>query len=254
MKWTATTATRRTGTETRGTGAPTGRATPVIRLAAAMLLTGLLALAPGLRAQHGDHGDHQDHSRHEAMLDAKVEMEQAGDLNIPDLPVLTQDGEKVHFYRDLVAGKVVAMNFIFTTCRTICPPLGANFGKLQQILDDRAGRDVHLISVSVDPVTDTPERLKAWGETFGAGPGWTLVTGNKGDVTRILKALQVFTPDFNDHSPVVLMGNADTGDWTRAYGLAPPGNLAKALEKMAEDPGAGSSESSDEEETTGGMR
>lgn len=249
MMWTASMWTVTTGMGRTETRAPRRGAPPRAGLATGVLLAGMLAVAPGLRAQHGDH------SQHKAMLDAKVEMEQVGDLRIPDLPVLTQDGEEVHFYRDLVEGKVVAMNFIFTTCRTICPPLGANFGKLQQILDERAGRDFHLISVSVDPVTDTPERLKAWGQTFGAGPRWTLVTGDKGDVTRILKALQVFTPDFNDHSPVVLMGNAATGDWTRAYGLAPPGDLAKVLQGMADGPGApDSSGASDEEGTKGGAR
>lgn len=238
-----------TANERTETRAPRRGASPRARLAVGMLLAGMLTVASGLRAQHGDH------SHHKAMLGAKVEMEQAGELRIPDLPVLTQDGEEVHFYHDLVEGKVVAMNFIFTTCRTICPPLGANFGKLQQILDERAGRDFHLISVSVDPVTDTPERLKAWGETFGAGPGWTLVTGDKGDVTRILKALQVFTPDFNDHSPVVLMGNAATGDWTRAYGLAPPGDLAKVLQAMADGREASdSSGASGEEGAKGGTR
>lgn len=194
------------------------------------------AMDPMEGTSHGGHPGADPHAHHRAMLAArsenKVNVEKVGDLTIPDLPVLTQDGEEVHFFHDLVAGRVVAMNFIFTTCRTICPPLGANFGKLQTLLGDRAGRDVYLISVSVDPVTDTPERLKAWGETFGAGPGWTLVTGSKVNITQILKALQVFTPDFNDHSPVILMGNAGSGTWTRAYGLAPPKDLAGLLEGM----------------------
>ena len=193
----------------------------------------------GMHSEHthgepaaGEAGGEDAHAHHRAMLEERVRMEKAGDLHIPDLPVLTQDGNEVHFYSDLVENKVVVMNFIFTTCTTICPPLGANFGKLQQMLGDRAGKDIRLISVSVDPVTDTPERLKAWGAIFGAGPGWTLVTGGKSEVTQILKALQVFTPDYNDHSPVVLMGNAATGEWTRAYGLAPPKDMAAVLEGL----------------------
>jgi protein SCO1/2 len=169
-----------------------------------------------------------------------VEYRHEDGLSIPDVPVLTQDGRQVHFYSDLVKDKIVAMNFIFTTCTTICPPLGANFGKLQQLLGDKAGRDIYLISVSVDPVTDTPDRMKAWGEVFGAGPGWSLVTGQKGEVTKLLKALQVFTPDINDHSPVVLVGGGADGTWTRAYGLAPPKELAAMLEKLeTTDEGAG---------------
>lgn len=213
------------------------------RLWMPLLITMILGAAPAVLAQHSDHpsGMHaghdtneDPHAHHREMLGQRLKLETAGNLRIPDVPVVTQDGDEVHFYSDLVEGKVVVMNFVFTTCTTICPPLGANFGKLQQILSERADSDVHLISVSVDPVTDTPERLKAWGETFGAGPRWTLVTGSRTEVTRLLKALQVFTPDFTDHSPVVLMGNAATGEWTRAYGLAPPKDLATMLEGMSE--------------------
>ncbi len=109
------------------------------------------------------------------------------------------------------------MNFVFTTCTTVCPPMGAIFGKLQRDLGERASRDVHLISVSVDPVVDTPERLKAWRQRFGTDLGWTMVTGEKTEVDKLLKSLEVFTPDFADHSPTVLVGNARTGSWKRAY-------------------------------------
>ena len=88
-------------------------------------------------------------------------------MSIPDLSLLDQQGRKIHFYSDLVKGKTVAINFIFTTCTTICPPLAATFAKTQKLLGDRLGKDVYLISVSVDPVTDTPERLRAWGKVWG---------------------------------------------------------------------------------------
>jgi hypothetical protein len=98
-------------------------------------------------------------------------------MTIPDVELLDQDGNKVRFYTDLVKGRTVAINFIFTTCTTICPPLGATFARVQKELGERAGRDVQLISVSVDPATDTPERMKAWGAKFHAAAGWTFVTG-----------------------------------------------------------------------------
>src|SRR5687767_2097048 len=101
----------------------------------------------------------------------------AGDsvLSIPDIAVIDQNGKAVRFHRDLVQGKLVAMNFIFTSCTTVCTPMGANFAALQKLLGDRT--DVALISVSIDPVNDTPARLKAWSARFQARPGWTLVTG-----------------------------------------------------------------------------
>ena len=141
-------------------------------------------------------------------------------MNIPDTELLDQNGNKIHFYTDLVKNQTVVINFIFTTCTTICPPLGATFARLQKELGDKVGRDVRFISISVDPVTDTPERLKAWGEKFHAGAGWTFVTGNKPEIDELLRALGASSARREDHSPTVLIGNDAHGNWTRTYGLA----------------------------------
>lgn len=183
---------------------------------------------------HGQHEDHDDHAKHRAALSAEPSAREVRDLDLPQVRVVTEEGEEVDFYADLVQDQVVAISFIFTTCRTICPPIGANFGKLQEALGDRVGDEIRLISVSVDPVTDTPQRLKAWGESFGAGPGWTLVTGDKPEVDKLLKALEVFTPEYEDHTPTLLLGNDATGEWTRTYGLTPPDQLATMLGELAE--------------------
>jgi len=153
-----------------------------------------------------------------------------GSLDVPDVPLIDQDGKPVRFYTDLVKGRVVAVSFVFTTCTTICPPIGASFARLEKLV---AGKDVHLISVSIDPANDTPERLKAWSRKFGAGPGWTLVTGDRDQVTRLLKALGVYTASAGDHSPLVLLGNERARRWTRAYGLAAPARLAELIDRIA---------------------
>lgn len=156
-------------------------------------------------------------------------------LTIPDTVLFNQHGEKVHFYSDLVKGKVVAINTIFTTCSTICPLMGANFSKLRKMLGGGANQKVNLISISVDPAVDTPERLNEWSRGFGQmGPGWTLLTGPKADVDSLLKALQVFTADKLDHSPVVLIGGDEAGDWARASALLPPSRLASLLQARLE--------------------
>ena len=139
---------------------------------------------------------------------------------IPEVDVLDQNGSALHFYSDLIKGKTVAINFIFTNCTTICPPLGATFARVQKEMGDRAGRDVHFISISVDPLTDTPERLKAWGAKFKAGDGWTFVTGEKQEVDKLLNALGASVSRREDHSPTVIVGNDLKGVWTRTYGLA----------------------------------
>src|SRR5262245_21608690 len=152
-----------------------------------------------------------------------------GRLVIPDVALVNQHGERVRFYRDLVKGRVVAINFIFTTCSTVCPVLGVQFSTLRELMGDRVGRDVTLISLSVDPVVDTPQRLKAWSERFDGGPGWTLLTGPKREVEALLKALHVFTPDKQAHTPTILIGNDATGTWRRTYGLVEPAALADML-------------------------
>jgi protein SCO1 len=141
-------------------------------------------------------------------------------MMIPDVAVLDQHGNKLHFYTDLIKNKTVAINFIFTNCTTICPPLAATFARLQKEMGDKVGKDVHLISISVDPVTDTPERLKAWGAKFKAGPGWTFVTGEKQEIDKLLNALGTAVSKKEDHTPALIIGNDSRGLWTRTYGLA----------------------------------
>ena len=153
-------------------------------------------------------------------------------IKFPDVEVLNQNGERLHFYRDLVKGKTVAINFIFTTCTTICPPLDATFARMQKELGERAGRDVHLISISVDPLTDTPERLKAWGAKFRAGAGWTFVTGEKTQVDELLRAVSASSANPQDHTPTVIIGNDARGEWTRAYGLSKPSQLIAIIKQM----------------------
>jgi cytochrome oxidase Cu insertion factor (SCO1/SenC/PrrC family) len=155
-------------------------------------------------------------------------------LRIPDTPVYDQNGNRLNFYTDLVKGKTVAINFIFTTCTTICPPLTATFRRVQTDLGEHAGRDVRLISISVDPVTDVPERLRAFAAKFKAGPGWTFVTGDKSEIDQLLKALGAAVVDKNDHTPMILIGNEPAGYWTRTYGLSPPSTLARILAEAAQ--------------------
>ena len=164
---------------------------------------------------------------------------------IPDVEVLDQNGNELHFYRDLIKGKTVAINFIFTNCTTICPPLAATFARVQKEMGDKVGRDVHFISISVDPLTDTPERLKAWGAKFKAGAGWTFVTGDKQEMDKLLSALGASVARREDHSPTVIVGNDLKGVWTRTYGLAKTSQMVglilsvmegKADESLTKDP------------------
>ena len=153
-------------------------------------------------------------------------------MRIPDVTVLDQNGKSLNFYTDLVKGKVVAINFIFTTCTTICPPLTATFRRVQQELAAQ-NSPVQLISVSVDPAVDTPERLRDFSAKFKAEPGWAFVTGNTSDIISLLQQLGVAVTNKNDHTPMVLIGNDEAGYWTRAYGLSSPTSLVKLITEAA---------------------
>jgi len=155
-------------------------------------------------------------------------------LRIPDEWVVDQSGKKLRFYSDLIKDKTVAIEFIFTSCTTICPPLTATLRRVQQELPDSLDSQIHLISISVDPETDVPERLQAFSSRFNAGPGWSFITGGKPEITRILKALGANTPDKNQHSPTMVIGNDRAGYWTRAYGLASPATLVRVIKEAAQ--------------------
>jgi cytochrome oxidase Cu insertion factor (SCO1/SenC/PrrC family) len=153
---------------------------------------------------------------------------------IPDVDVLDQDGNRLRFYTDLVKGKTIAINFIFTNCTTICPPLAATFQRVQKQMGDKVGKDVHFISISVDPVTDTPERLKAWGAKFKAGAGWTFVTAPREEMEKLLNALGASVSRREDHTPALIVGNDLKGVWTRTYGLASPSQIVGLILKVME--------------------
>jgi len=163
---------------------------------------------------------------------ASVAVGETKKLMIPDVEVLDQEGNTLHFYSDLIKGKTVAINFIFTNCTTICPPLAATFARVQKELGEKVGKDVHFISISVDPLTDTPERLKSWGAKFKAGAGWTFVTGNKEEMDKLLNALGASVSRREDHTPSVIIANDSKNVWTRSYGLAKISQLVELIENV----------------------
>ena len=163
----------------------------------------------------------------------KVEPKPRPVLVIPDVKVLDQDGQKRNFYTDLVKDKVVVINFVFTSCKTFCPMLGAKFSKLQTLLGDRLGKDVFLISVSTDPETDSPERLKAWGQQFKAKAGWTLITGEKDEVEELLRVLTGDGLNKDLHAPLLTIINDVKKTHRRAYGLEDPAQVIKLTDELA---------------------
>jgi cytochrome oxidase Cu insertion factor (SCO1/SenC/PrrC family) len=172
-------------------------------------------------------------------------------LRVPDTTVFDQHGKRLHFYSDLVKGKTVAISFVFTTCNGVCPTLSAKFRQVQQELGERVGRDIQLISISVDPTTDVPERLNAYAEKFHAGPGWTFITGSKPEIDELLRSLGAFAADKNKHPQTILIGNDATGYWTRTLGLSPTKTIAQIVVDAAKTKANASIESATKGTTAG---
>jgi protein SCO1/2 len=188
---------------------------------AAAALAAAFALSPAAA--------HDDHARHGP---AQAVAPQGARINLTETPLLDQDGRSVRLKSDVIGDRIAIVGFIYTSCTTVCPVISAMFAQTEAKLGLRAGRDVKLVTVTVDPVRDTPARLKEHGRQHGAGPGWTLVTGAKPQVDEALKVFGAYTPNFTDHPPIVYVGDAKLGKWVRFYGFPSPDQLMSAVGEL----------------------
>lgn len=152
-----------------------------------------------------------------------------------DTLLIDQNGRKVRFYTDLLQGKVVIINSFFATCQGSCLPLNRNLEKVQQALGDHLGKDVYILSLSVDPTVDTPPKLKEYAKRLNARPGWYFLTGEKRNVDLVLTKLGQFVADKQDHLNIFIIGNERTGLWKKAFGLAPSNQLVAIVESVLKD-------------------
>jgi protein SCO1/2 len=147
-------------------------------------------------------------------------------IDVPDVVLTDQRGERRHVMSELIAGRVAVVSFVFTGCSTVCSAVGANMGELDRLLGTRVGQDVSLISITLDPLGDTPERLAAWRAKFDDSPGWRLLTGEPGRVEQVLHAWQQDAPDIAQHDAFLWLHDPRSGGWTRVTALCPPETLA----------------------------
>ena len=133
----------------------------------------------------------------------------------PNLPVVNQNGETLKFYDDLIKDKIVIVMFIYTSCTDICPLTTARMTLIEDKLGPAIGRDIFIVSMTVDPEVDTPEKLKAYSKSFATGPGWTFVTGKPEDIRAINYRLGERSKILSDHRNEIVLGNDVTGEWQR---------------------------------------
>jgi len=151
----------------------------------------------------------------------------------PNVQLTTQDGTKVRFYDDVLKGKIVVIDLIYTHCVDACPLETARLVQVQKMLGDRVGKDIFFYSISIDPKHDTPKVLKEYAGKYHVGPGWTFLTGKKEDIDLVSKKLGLYSePDPTNrdgHTPSVLIGNEPAGQWMRDTATDNPRFLANMI-------------------------
>jgi protein SCO1/2 len=153
-------------------------------------------------------------------------------LPVPDIEVVDQDGRHVRFNSQVVEGRIAIVTGFFTNCSSMCPFTQEKLAQVAKLLGPRMGKDVVIVSVSVDAENDTPTRMKDWGEKFHIGPGWTLLSGNRTEVDTLLKSLGLFVELRQRHQSALMIGSAATG-WVRISSWTPSEKLAKLAETMS---------------------
>lgn len=200
------------------------------RVALAFLL--MLVYASASSDEHAAHQQDQavpdKHAAHRAAMQKTRYSASTESYSIPDVELIDQSGAPVSLRTLLQADQPIALNFIFTTCTTICPVMTATFAAMRRELGD-AGEQLRLVSISIDPEYDRPDKLKAYSEQFGAGTGWEFLTGDSIDIVQVLRSFDSYAGSKMNHKPVTLLKRPGSSTWTRIDGLASSKELANEV-------------------------
>lgn len=153
-----------------------------------------------------------------------------------NLEVIDQDGRKLRFYDDVLKGKVVAINFIFTNCQGACPLMTRHLTLVRDLLGPDVGNEIHFVSVSIDPVRDTPAAMKEFAENHDADQDyWRFITGKPENLEAIVKKLGQYTEDVEAHSTLLLAANVRTAHWIKIPPNVPPNGAVERLRMLVEE-------------------
>lgn len=178
-------------------------------------------------------GDHAAHATKLASARARgLEIEPIPGLALPGAALIAEDGAATDL-QALVGDRIVLVDFIFTTCTTICPVSSVTLADVRSRLGARMGEDILHLSISTDPMTDSPARLRAYAEPFAPHQGWRLLTGEKPTVDGVLRAFDAYTADFRDHPLVTVVGDVRTGEFYRLFGVPDPEQVVDLVEHLA---------------------
>lgn len=152
-----------------------------------------------------------------------------------DVELTDQDGKPVRLYSDVLEGKTVVIESFFSACTGTCPIMNATFAKIQNAVGDRLGKDVFLISITVDAENDTPAKLKEYAGRMKARPGWMFLTGKKENVDRALHKLGLGVEARENHKNLFIVGNEPKGLWKKVFGLGKPEEIVSIVQGVIKE-------------------
>jgi protein SCO1/2 len=169
---------------------------------------------------------------HQAMLAPPSVARRMTSYVAPDVALVRSDGARVNFAHELDDGRPVLLDFIYTSCTTICPVMSQTFAGMQKRLGPDAAK-VKMMSVSIDPEEDTPARLTEYAERYRAGGQWSFYTGTVQASIAVQRAFDVYRGDKMNHVPVTLLRAAPGANWVRLDGFVTPDQLMAEYRQLA---------------------
>jgi protein SCO1 len=195
----------------------------LLRLAAVAPLAGSIAATGVAAGSPRSDKNHPSSVNSNAPEGARIRIQEK---NFPNVPLISHEGKKVNFYDDLIKGKVITVNFFYAKCDEICPLVSANLAKVQKILGDQVGRDIFMYSISLKPEEDNLDAIRAYRDSWHAGPGWSFFTGQSSDIEKIRKGIGFTYPeaaidkDKTQHIGNIRYGNEPLMLWAACPGVA----------------------------------
>ena len=206
------------------------------RFLGAALVVGIIGTAFAFNgAQAGeandDDGHHNHAEHHHAAAEHKVTRSVAN-YTLPDISLMRVNRSLANIRQEIDDGRPVVLNFVYTTCTAVCPMTSQTLAAFQAKLGaDAAG--IHVVSISIDPEHDTPERLAQYQVRYRAGPQWNFLTGTLENSIKMQKAFDTFFVDKMNHRPITYLRVAPGKAWVRLEGFASPDDLLQEYRALS---------------------
>jgi len=194
-----------------------------------------LVAAMALFALAAPAGAMAEKAKGDAQRDKPKDPDAAAAAYFTDTELIDQDGKPRRFYSDLLRGKKALINFGFTSCKGVCPTATANLAKVQKLLGDRVGREITMVTITVDPVNDTPAALKRFADKFKVGKGWYFLTGAPKNVQTVLKRIGGLAKKPEEHTSMLLVGDLKTGYWVKGMAASPPEQIVHLVDHISDE-------------------